>query len=67
MGTPPLASGVCAGGGSVGWLWMNSCTLGSPVLPLSFLFWLLLFTPGAWAAGYEVSWGPREEIYLGWS
>nr|XP_048290616.1 lysosomal alpha-mannosidase isoform X1 [Myodes glareolus] len=53
MGTPPLASGVCAGGGSVGWIWMNSCTLGSPVLPISFLFWLFLVTPGAWAAGYE--------------
>ncbi|CAO2610985.1 Lysosomal alpha-mannosidase [Lemmus lemmus] len=53
MGTPPLASGVCAGGWSVGWVWTNSCTLGSPILPISFLFWLLLATPGAWAAGYE--------------
>ncbi|XP_036044539.1 lysosomal alpha-mannosidase isoform X3 [Onychomys torridus] len=53
MGIPPLASGVCAGGRSAGWLWMGSCTLGSPVLPISFLFWLLLATPGAWAAGYE--------------
>ncbi|XP_076427995.1 lysosomal alpha-mannosidase isoform X3 [Peromyscus maniculatus bairdii] len=53
MGILLLASGVCAGGGSAGWLWMGSCTLGSPVLPISFLFWLLLVTPGAWAAGYE--------------
>ncbi|XP_036045066.1 lysosomal alpha-mannosidase-like [Onychomys torridus] len=53
MGIPPLASGVCAGGRSAGWLWMGSCTLGSPVLPISFLFWLLLATPGAWAAGYK--------------
>ncbi|XP_051050981.1 lysosomal alpha-mannosidase isoform X2 [Phodopus roborovskii] len=53
MGTPPLASGVCAGGRSAGWVWMNSCTLGSPVLLIFFLFWLLLATPGAWAAGYE--------------
>ncbi|XP_041505823.1 lysosomal alpha-mannosidase isoform X1 [Microtus oregoni] len=53
MGTPRLASGVCAGGGSVGWVWMNSCTLGSLVLPISLIFWLLLASPGAWAAGYE--------------
>lgn len=32
---------------------MNFCTLGSPVLLISFLFWLSLATPGAWAAGYE--------------
>ncbi|XP_076427914.1 lysosomal alpha-mannosidase-like isoform X3 [Peromyscus maniculatus bairdii] len=53
MGILLFASGVYAGGGSAGWLWMGSCTLGSPVLPISFLFWLLLVTPGAWAAGYE--------------
>ncbi|XP_052582965.1 lysosomal alpha-mannosidase-like isoform X2 [Peromyscus californicus insignis] len=53
MGILRLASGVCAGGGSAGWLWMGSCTLGSPVRPVSFLFWLLLATPGAWAAGYK--------------
>ncbi|XP_076428082.1 lysosomal alpha-mannosidase-like isoform X2 [Peromyscus maniculatus bairdii] len=54
MGILLLASGVYAGGGSAGWLWMGSCTLSSPVLPISFLFWLLLVTPGAWAAGYEM-------------
>ncbi|XP_076427922.1 lysosomal alpha-mannosidase isoform X5 [Peromyscus maniculatus bairdii] len=53
MGILLFASGVYAGGGSAGWLWMGSCTLSSPVLPISFLFWLLLVTPGAWAAGYE--------------
>ncbi|ERE78954.1 lysosomal alpha-mannosidase [Cricetulus griseus] len=53
MGTPPLASGVCAGGGSAVWFWMNSCTLSSPVQLISFLFWLLLATPGAWAADYK--------------
>lgn len=61
MGTPPLASGVCAGGGSAVWFWMNSCTLSSPVQLISFLFWLLLATPGAWAADYKVSWGPRAK------
>uniref|UniRef100_A0A1B0GR27 Mannosidase 2, alpha B1 n=1 Tax=Mus musculus TaxID=10090 RepID=A0A1B0GR27_MOUSE len=53
MGTGPLTSGVRAGGGNTGWLWMSSCNLGSPVLPISFLFWLLLAAPGARAAGYK--------------
>lgn len=65
MGTGPLTSGVRSGGGNTGWLWMSSCNLGSPVLPISFLFWLLLAAPGARAAGYKVSWGPRAEMYLG--
>lgn len=54
MGTGPLTSGVRSGGGNTGWLWMSSCNLGSPVLPISFLFWLLLAAPGARAAGYKV-------------
>nr|BAE42288.1 unnamed protein product [Mus musculus] len=53
MGTGPLTSGVRSGGGNTGWLWMSSCNLGSPVLPISFLFWLLLAAPGARAAGYK--------------
>ncbi|XP_051024475.1 lysosomal alpha-mannosidase-like [Acomys russatus] len=52
MGTPSLSSGVHVGGLNTGWLWMSSCTLGLPVLPVSFLF-LLLVVPGTWAAGYE--------------
>uniref|UniRef100_A0A1B0GRA4 Mannosidase 2, alpha B1 n=1 Tax=Mus musculus TaxID=10090 RepID=A0A1B0GRA4_MOUSE len=27
MGTGPLTSGVRAGGGNTGWLWMSSCNL----------------------------------------
>ncbi|XP_052022231.1 lysosomal alpha-mannosidase isoform X2 [Apodemus sylvaticus] len=53
MGTRSHISGVLAGGGNTGWLWMSSCNLGSPVLPISFLFWLLLAAPGARAAGYK--------------
>ncbi|XP_034378373.1 lysosomal alpha-mannosidase isoform X1 [Arvicanthis niloticus] len=53
MGTRSLTSGVRAGGGNTGWLWISSCNLGSPVLPIFFLFWLLLAAPGAWAAGYK--------------
>lgn len=65
MGTRSLTSGVRAGGGNTGWLWMSSCNLGSPVLPIFFLLWLLLAAPGARAAGYKVSRAPREEMYLG--
>ncbi|XP_004635625.1 lysosomal alpha-mannosidase isoform X2 [Octodon degus] len=32
---------------------MSFCFLGLPLPPVSFLFLLLLATPGAWAAGYE--------------
>ncbi|XP_029413237.1 lysosomal alpha-mannosidase isoform X2 [Nannospalax galili] len=47
-------SGVSAGGGrSSRWPWMSSCALRSPLLPISFFFWLLLAAPGAWASGYQ--------------
>lgn len=65
MGTRSLTSGVRAGGGNTGWLWMSSCNLSLPVLSIYFLFWLLLAAPGVRAAGYQVSWGPGAEMYLG--
>ncbi|XP_055477049.1 lysosomal alpha-mannosidase isoform X2 [Psammomys obesus] len=53
MGSSSLASGVRAGGWSSRWLWMSSCILYSPVLPVSSLFCLFLAVPGARAADYE--------------